>query len=629
MAARPHAVPALDGLRAVAVAAVLCFHGGFAWASGGFLGVSTFFTLSGFLITRLLLAEWERDGTLDLRAFWQRRVRRLVPPLLVTVLAVVGAAPWLVDEDQLRSLVGDALAALTFTANWRFTSAGESYADLFRAPSLLLHCWSLGVEAQYYLVVPLLARAALRPDRPAGAAVGAVMAALACLSLVVTTAVGAGDGAADRVYYGTDTRIAELAVGGALAAWLYGRDERIPRWAAAVGLLAFIGSVALCGATTTTTPWLQHGGLTAYALLTALVILGLLAPGPLARLLASPAARWLGGVSYGAYLYHWPIFWWLTPERVGLDGWALFAVRVATTLGVAEASARLIEWPVRRGRWPRRGRVLPAAAVGTAVAAVAVLLVGARWPTDDPFERAVRELATREAVQNPGDAVQYAAFGDSTALGVGYALDAWNARHPGWLAWRASEIALGCGILGNQRRRWWPDPSSCDGWQARWRARLVRGDVALAVVQTVRWEIVDQRLPDRDGWWKPGIPAFDAHLLARMHEAVDVLTAGGAVVVWVLSPPIVPRRGEPRPDADPERTARYNALVRELARQRPAEVALVDLAGHVETLPPAQRAALRPDGIHMTRESAAQLADFIGPAVLAAYAEVRSSGRRQ
>jgi len=627
VSARVHVVPALDGLRAVAVAVVLLFHGGFAWASGGFLGVSTFFTLSGFLITRLLLGEWERDGGIDLRRFWDRRVRRLTPPLLVTVLVVVAGAPWLADVDQLRSLVGDALAALSFTANWRFTAAGESYADLFRAPSLLLHCWSLGVEAQYYLVAPLLVWAALRRGRRPARAVGVVMLGLTLISLAVTAAL-AGDAAAVRVYYGTDTRLAELAVGGLLAAWLNARGDRVPRWAGPVGIVALAVSLSLCVVTTTSTPWLHRGGLTGYGLLTALVILGLLARGPLARLLGSAPARWLGGVSYGAYLYHWPLFWVLTPERTGLDGWGLFVVRVALTLALAEVSARVLETPVRRGRWPARERVFAAGALATAAVGVVVVVAGARWPTDDPFELAVRALAERKEVENPGGAVEYAVFGDSTAFGGLHALEAWGDRHPGWLVWRHGEIGLGCGVLGSSPRRYWPGPDDCDGWQERWRARVAASDIALAIVQTVRWDIVDQRLPGREGWWAPGMAEFDARLLARMHEAVDALAAEGAVVVWVLSPPIVPVRGQPRPDSAPERAALYNDVARELARQRPNEVALIDLAAHVATLPPADRVALRPDGIHMTRQSASRIADWMGRAVLAAYVHLRPHGRR-
>jgi peptidoglycan/LPS O-acetylase OafA/YrhL len=145
-------LPALDGIRGVAVAAVLLFHAGFSWAKGGYLGVSIFFTLSGFLITSLLVREWGSDHRIDLRAFWARRFRRLMPAALVTLAGVCVLAWALGSHEQLHTLRLDVWAAVAYVANWRFLYAGRSYADLFAAPSPVQHFWSLAVEEQFYFL---------------------------------------------------------------------------------------------------------------------------------------------------------------------------------------------------------------------------------------------------------------------------------------------------------------------------------------------------------------------------------------------------------------------------------------------------------------------------------------------
>jgi len=159
--------PALDGLRAVAIAAVLAFHSGFAAARGGFLGVSLFFTVSGYLITTLLLTEHDRTGRIRCLEFWERRFRRLLPAAIVVLAGVVIAAPHVADVTQRASLHGDVLAALGYVANWRFLAHGQSYAALFGSPSPVQHFWSLSIEEQYYVAFPLIVAFVLGRARPA------------------------------------------------------------------------------------------------------------------------------------------------------------------------------------------------------------------------------------------------------------------------------------------------------------------------------------------------------------------------------------------------------------------------------------------------------------------------------
>src|SRR5436190_10332339 len=207
-------MPALDGVRALAVVAVMLSHGGFRWARGGFLGVTTFFVLSGFLICGLLLVERDTTSAINLRAFWARRARRLVPGVLVLVAIIAGY--YLVTMSHpARGVVGDAIAAMSWIANWRFVFAHRSYADLFAQVSPFQHTWSLAVEEQFYLVAPLAVVALLgwrgaKPRRWALATVVVIGIALSTLAAAMLHPAGSAPG---RAYFGTDARAAEPLVG--------------------------------------------------------------------------------------------------------------------------------------------------------------------------------------------------------------------------------------------------------------------------------------------------------------------------------------------------------------------------------------------------------------------------------
>ena len=288
-------VPALDGVRAVAVAAVLAFHGGLPGASGGFLGVDAFFVLSGYLITALLLAEWTRNGgRLDLAAFWGRRARRLLPALLLVVTAVaIGARAWLPPEE-VRLLRGDGIAALFYVANWRMILRGGDYFAQTAAPSPLEHTWSLGIEEQFYLVWPLVLWAVLRIRRPGASPQPRLwmLVAVCLVGAAASTAALAATYVVDdpgRAYYGTDTRGAAILVGAGLAALLAVRDRRgraasgvtappptATRWeSTTLGGLAAIAGIGLAWAATHVSGGdrgLYGGGMAAVALAVAVVV---------------------------------------------------------------------------------------------------------------------------------------------------------------------------------------------------------------------------------------------------------------------------------------------------------------------------------------------------------------------
>ena len=358
-------VGALDGVRALAVAAVLLFHADVGAAGGGFLGVSVFFTLSGFLITSLLIAEHRSTGTIGLRGFYLRRARRLLPAAYLCIAGVLLLGPWWVATQRLE-LPGDVVAAVANVANWRFAFAERTYQELFLgAPSPLAHFWSLAIEEQCYLVLPLVVAWALRRGGMRRLAVvlgGLTMASLGATLLTSDL---------DLVYNGTHTRAAELLVG-ALAAMVLQRRSFGPRGSAAVAAIGIAGLGVLVAVVDLQSRWLYRGGFVLVAIVSACTVVALVSSHPVARLLGSRPFVAVGRRSYGVYLYHWPVFLLLTPDRTGLAPWPLLLVRLTVTATMVVLSYRLLEMPIRRGRvlvGPR--------AVGAAFGVSAVALVSA------------------------------------------------------------------------------------------------------------------------------------------------------------------------------------------------------------------------------------------------------------
>jgi peptidoglycan/LPS O-acetylase OafA/YrhL len=349
----------LDGLRALAVAAVFLYHANAGWMPGGFLGVDLFFVLSGYLITSLLLNEWSAHGSIALKSFWTRRARRLFPAVAVVILLAL-LATLTIARDDLGRTRADALSALVYLTNWHEIVASHSYFNQFGRPSLLQHLWSLAVEEQFYLLWPLLLIAGLRwLRRGATVALTALLAAGSC-ALMWLTYSAAGD--PSRVYYGTDTRVFTLLIGVLLAfAWPLGKGA-IRRWrhspaiADVVGLAALVGVLALFVRVRDFDPWLYHGGFLLMAIVGAVLVAAVSQPGTiLGRVLGCGTLRWLGTRSYGIYLWHWPIMELTRPYvDVPLHGAPLVLVQAALTVGAAALSYRYVEVPIRVGATQKR-----------------------------------------------------------------------------------------------------------------------------------------------------------------------------------------------------------------------------------------------------------------------------------
>ncbi len=384
-------MPGLDGLRAVAVLAVMAYHANLPLSDGGFLGVEVFFVLSGYLITSLLLLDWLDDGRLNYGNFWLRRARRLLPALWLLLLLVPVLAR-LVAPDALYRLREDVPAALAYVTNWVYILRKISYFEQFGRPPLLRHLWSLAVEEQFYLTWPLIFTGLMlmggdfrRPKRLLRRfVVAAIALALASAAWRAYLYVPYTD--PSRPYYGTDTRAAAILFGAAFAAlWqphvLRGNAAlraRSRRWAELLGWGGLAGLLVIFARVNDYTPFLYYGGFLLVDAATLAVIAAVAHPDTtLGRLLGHPLPRWVGMRSYGIYIWHWPIFAVLRP---GVDWpvspWVAVPIQFGLTFAIAEASYRWLEHPIRKGGFRAYGQRLralwetrrPTAAAGAALA---------------------------------------------------------------------------------------------------------------------------------------------------------------------------------------------------------------------------------------------------------------------
>ncbi len=657
--------PALDGVRAIAVLAVLAFHGGLSWATGGFLGVDVFFVLSGYLITGLLLAERERSGRIALGAFWRRRAARLLPALLLVVAVVeLGGRALLPPEDAGR-LRGDGLGALLYVANWRMASDGNDYFAQTAAPSPLQHTWSLGIEEQFYVVWPLLLVLLLAGRRSGGFQwarrwrVLAVCAAGVVLSTVLLAVLHRSADPA-HAYYGTDTRGASLLVGAGLAVLLAGRSQPVVpsprplRWLlGATALVAVAWLLWAGGHADGGDRWLYRGGLLAVAVAVAVVLthVVLLPDGWPAWLLSRRPLVLLGLVSYGIYLWHWPVFIAVNAARTGRTGIELFALRVLVTLALAALSYVLVERPLRSLGSAGRPRLLAGAGLAAVASAVAVVVLapsavpvgGGAGSSALPVPGAQDGIKQLGGVEPPPEtdrsAVRHrpspwrhhprkgrepvvAVFGDSVA----WTLVTYLPETPGLDV--RDRTMLGCGVARSGPYRYfgqlYPAVSrDCRDWPQLWQRAVAADDPDVAFILVGRWETMDRQVGGQ--WGHVGQPELDAYLRSELELAIRTAGAHGARVVLATEP--YNRRGERLdgslfPEDEPERVKAWNALLRDVAADH-HRVQVVELGKRLspddEFTWTAGGMQVRSDGVHLTPSGVQRwIAPWLVPQLIAA-----------
>ena len=387
-------IPALDGLRTLAVVAVVLYHLNLTWAQGGLLGVTIFFVLSGYLITRLLLNEIAKTGRIDLKSFWIRRIRRLFPAV-VTVVVVTCALCTVFNHVMLTKMRPDILPSLLFFNNWWQIMQDVSYFNALGDPSPLTHFWSLAIEEQFYLIWPplLLAMVSMHVSKPNTRRVVLGLAAVSALAMMVLY-----NPATDpsRVYYGTDTRVFSLLLG-AWMAFIPDRDlapARLVRhlgldrlagaakhdksksdtaeaattkpselarfWSSPasidlMGVVGLVGLAAMVALTNGYTAFQYRGGTLLCSILTLMVIAACVQPqGMVARALAAEPLVWIGKRSYSIYLWHYPLLLLMNPvANINDTPWWHYILQVLLVVAVAECSYRFIETPFRKGAFGR------------------------------------------------------------------------------------------------------------------------------------------------------------------------------------------------------------------------------------------------------------------------------------
>lgn len=599
----------LDGLRAVAVLAVVVYHGHPSWLPGGFLGVDVFFVISGFLITTLLVREHEATGRIDLLAFWLRRARRLLPPI-VLVVAAVGLYALLVQPESVERIRQDGLSTLLYLNNWSQVQEGSSYFDAFTEPSPLRHAWSLAIEEQFYLVWPLVLVGLLRCVHGRVRALVPIVLVGALASALLMSLLAGPSGDPTRAYYGTDTRAQGLLVGAALAFLLHGRrlGPRASAFAGLVGVVGLAGLLVMFLLVGDLDLWMYDGGFLLAALLAAAAVTAAAVPlsptGPrnLAGLaLAVPPLPALGRISYGIYLWHWPVDVVLDADLAGFDGVALFALQSTVTLALAAASYRLVERPIRAGTL-RPPQLLGGLAVAGVATAVPLVLAGAGSESEEGREQAVVKAGT-------GD-LEVLVVGDSVAAGLVGSLP----DDAGEEVTVHNAALLGCGItsgipqpvqpLGPQRA------DRCDVRLDAWEREVEEHDPDVAVLFTGGHEVFAQQVGDVV--LQPGTPEFAAFYREELARDVEVLSREGARVLIVTGHCMAEEAflGDGQPERnDVARVQWLNEQVRAVANAEGAGVEVADLFSrvcpgdeHVDELDGVQ---LYRDGVHFTEAGGA------------------------
>ena len=443
-------IPAIDGLRAVAVIAVMLYHLGFTWIPGGFLGVDLFFVISGYVITRLLLDSIQRSGGLDLRAFYKARIRRLFPPLVFMIfVTIIYISIW--APETMRRFISDSPFALLGGMNWWLVFRQTDYFDTISRPPLLQHTWSLGVEAQFYLIWPLILLLVLRQfgkaKIPGAALLIAAFSGIALL-LVSFEVDAANASQVSHVYFGTDTHSIGLFLGAALAvSWVpQNLQEQVNRRAQdfidGIGVIGFVGLLGVFLLVNESDPTLYKlafplAGIFGCAILTSIVH----PASRFAPILSSRVAVWIGERSYAIYLWHWVVFQ-VTRPVADLEGstWALYALRILVVFALADISLRLVELPVRSGLveyWFKgmkyRTKNVQRRQKSTVIASVLLLILGTSYISANAISQSDKEMAIIKAqLEQPVQPSEPTGTqpgglwvtGDSVILGIHYELDA-------------------------------------------------------------------------------------------------------------------------------------------------------------------------------------------------------------
>ena len=652
-------VLALDGLRAFALLIIMGYHFGVGWLQGGFFSLDIFYVLSGYLITGLLLGEWARAARIKLAAFWLRRARRLLPALLVVLVVVALVVRFAYPPGLYPDFRLSALSALFYFSNWWQIASAGNYFVATGAVSPLTHTWSLAVEEQFYLVWPLVVVAVLHlagsfaRGIKALLAVSAIGAALSALEMAFLYSPTSNT---TRLYFGTDTHAQSILVGAVLACTMTmiqrrrGLSGMAPEASSprarvvltVVGLAGFGGTLALTYSLTGTQSFDYHGGFLLSALSAAAIIIGAVcvAGGPIAWFLSLRPMVWMGTVSYGAYLWHYPVFIELDGARTGMSGLGLLTLRFVVTFTLAGLSYYLVERPVMEGTfWRSLKAVGPAVALmGVTVAVVVAATVAPATAAVDVRTRKAVSAAEHQALASANafttDPIRFLLVGDSLSvtLAIGLRVD----TVPNYGVDVIGKGVLGCdfdvlpGFVSGMATT---TVSTCTHWQTLWAHQVAQYRPEVVGILMGRWDITNQVLDGRIV--SIGQPAWDRHLEDELDQAVQITSAHGAKVVLFTMPYVDPSNeaanGSTFPENEPVRTDEWNQLIEDVAARHPGVVTVVPLERLLDPQgrfqPVVGGVTVRwADGIHITKAGGEWLQPQILPTVAQLGLEARASG---
>jgi peptidoglycan/LPS O-acetylase OafA/YrhL len=624
----PH-FPALDGLKGLAVLAIVVYDLGTRWAKGGHLGADTLFVLMGFLAMASLLTSRADDRGVGLTSFWTRRIRRIIGPTLVVLALAALFGVVAANAVQRDHLAGDGISALASLTNWRMIQTHQAFGPATGFASPVRQFWLLSIVGQVVLVVSLLSALLLDRLQWSRDRLGAILAVLILLSSALCVALHQTPA---RVLYGTDTRAAELLVGCVLAIIIY--DPRITIRLAMPGPVRdTINAVGVVAGLFLLLAWVALRpdklvlmiGLLAVALASAAVVLACIVPeGPVASLLSLPPLRALGRIAIALYLLHWPIYVWISPQHVRhLHGVRLMAVR----LFVAFVAAVALQFLYERVRDRKRSSSSPRLLI--AVAVVGVLLVAgalvAVTATGAKVGATQVETTSPTTTAAPASAPPTVAFyGDALASTLETAAKSW-ADQTGKIKVVEGVASPTCGIdrdqlVKNAAGAAVAIPTECNTWDSQWASAVTSAKPDIAVVVTGISEVGDHRNLGEPNFIGMGNSDYQFQLYLLMHKAVETLAASGTKVIWLNLPTFVANSG---PASDAARVLAFNKLLTDLAH-KDAHVTVEDLRSWITANggPGAE-----PSGSGFGASAADHVvADFLGPKLTALWLGTTSGG---
>lgn len=633
--------PAIDGYRGLFIILVMLYHFGVTELAGGWVGINHFFTFSGFLIGGILIKEWQRQGRIDAVRFYLRRARRIVPAMVLLVSAVL-THTLLVDSGDRPQTAGDAFATLTFWQNWRLVARDDQYFDVLVEPSPLRHVWTLGVEEQFYLLAPFLIAAVLLVRRRWARTT--IVLGLAATSAVWTAVLADGGATGSRLYYGTDVRAQAILVGVAVAMLLTpnrrGDAPRLSRSAAeAIGWVGTLLSISAFFLLDETARWVfERGGMLIFAVMAACMGASALDARPLRinRIMSFAPLVHLGQISYGLYLFHWPISIWLPMD--GLPMVVAVFIKLALAWVIAVLSYRFVELPVMidgfralvprtlgRGarRWTAPVVIAALAAVSYGLSTVWSPLIDGDWDGSP--------LPAAAEYHQPADDLRVAVVGSSIAQSI---RDGFEGRdYPGLdvsghtRRGSCNPVPITFKYLGGGEVE--EDPT-CADWRERWPDE-VRGSGAQIVLSPIETALTQPIVLDGRAV-EPGTEAHAREVRRALDALLEQTKRSGARQLQLINAschddPATVRDGEKLgaikidPSATNQVVGRWAKGVQD--KHGPVSVAVLDLNSALCAQgykPDINGAVLYADRVHFSRQGAQLVWTWLAPEVLTGWA---------